>query len=136
MKDQDKTAEHIQHTLEILLEAPGPGTQGTLHGRALQDLFSIRPLPSRIGYIADFPNTEKQAQRLRQIRRQINLSQMKEQDKATARHLGEIDISDIPDVVFKALIIRILTGLEKRVEDMSETLNTEIKSNIAEMKVQ
>ena len=38
---------------------------------------------------------------------------MKEQDKATARHLGEIDISDIPDGVFKALIIRILTGLEK-----------------------
>ena len=31
--------------------------------------------------------------------------------------------------VLKAVIIRILTGLEKRVEDMSETLNTEIRSN-------
>ena len=52
--------------METLLEAPGPGEQGTLHSRALQDLFFIRPLPSRTGDIADFPNTQKQAERLRQ----------------------------------------------------------------------
>ena len=33
---------------------------------------------------------------------------------------------------FKVMIIKILTGLEKRVEDMSETLNTEIRNNTAE----
>ena len=32
------------------------------------------------------------------------------------------------------MVIRILTGLEKRVEDVSETLNTEISNNIAEIK--
>ena len=40
----------------------------------------------------------------------------------------------MPDREFKIMIIRILTGLEKKVEDMSESLNTEIRNNIAEIK--
>ena len=52
---------------------------------------------------------------------------MKEQDKASARDLSETAISNMPDGAFKATIIRILTGLEKRIEDISETLITEIK---------
>ena len=59
---------------------------------------------------------------------------MKEQDKAIIRDLSETDVSKMPDGVFKAIIVRILTGLEKRVEDISETLNTEIRNNIAEIK--
>ena len=39
-----------------------------------------------------------------------------------------------PDGEFKAVIIRILTGLEKRVENISETINIEIRDNIAEVK--
>ena len=39
----------------------------------------------------------------------------------------------MPDREFKPKI-RILTGLEKRVEDMSETHNTEIRNNKAEIK--
>ena len=62
---QNKAEEHVQHTLETLLEAPCPGEPETLHTRALQDHFFIRPLPSMTGYVADFPKTEKQAQRLR-----------------------------------------------------------------------
>ena len=38
---------------------------------------------------------------------------MKEQDKAMARDLNETDISNMPDGVLKAMIIRIITGLEK-----------------------
>ena len=41
--------------------------------------------------------------------------------------LSETDTSNLPDRKFKAMIIRILTGLEERVEDMSDTLNTENK---------
>ena len=59
---------------------------------------------------------------------------MKEQDKAIIRDLSETDVSKMLDGVFKAIIIRILTGLEKRVEDISETLNTEIEKNKSEMK--
>ena len=58
-----------------------------------------------------------------------NSSQMKEQDKATARDLSEADISYIPAGEFKAMIIRILTRLQKRMEHMTETLNTEIRNN-------
>ena len=54
---------------------------------------------------------------------------MKEQEKATAR-----DISSVSDREFKARIMRLLTGLEKRIEDMSETLNTKIRHDIADNK--
>jgi len=59
---------------------------------------------------------------------------MKEQDKATARDLSETNINIMPGRKFKASLIRMLTGLEKRVEDLSETLSTEIRNTIAEIK--
>ena len=39
---------------------------------------------------------------------------MKEQDKAVVRDLCETDISNMPDGEFKAIIISILIGFEKR----------------------
>ena len=39
----------------------------------------------------------------------------------TVRDLSETDLSNMSDREFKAMIIRILNGLEKRVEDTSET---------------
>lgn len=42
-----------------------------------------------------------------------------------ARDLTETsDISNTPVGEFKAMIIRVLTGLEKRVKEMSENINT------------
>lgn len=38
------------------------------------------------------------------------------------------------DREFKETIIRILTGLEKKVKDRIESLNTEIRKNIGEIK--
>jgi len=66
--------------------------------------------------------------------RQGNMSQMKEQNKITVRDLSKIEINSMPDRELKAMIIKILTGFEKRVEDISETLNNEIKKNQSEMK--
>jgi len=43
-------------------------------------------------------------------------------------------IINMPDREFKVMTMKILTGLEKRVEDISETLNTEIRNNIVEIK--
>ena len=60
-----RTKQQSTHTLETLSEVPDPGEQGTPHSRAIQDLFFIRPLPSKTADVVDFPNTEKQAQRLR-----------------------------------------------------------------------
>ena len=48
---------------------------------------------------------------------------MKEQDKTIARDLSKKDISDMPNREFKVQTINILTGLEKRVKDISNTLN-------------
>ena len=59
---------------------------------------------------------------------------MSEQDKSTARDVSKADISNMPDGEFKAMIIKILTGLEKKVENISETINTEIRNNIADIK--
>ena len=58
---------------------------------------------------------------------------MKEQDKVIARALSETDISNMLDREFKAMIIRYSWDL-RRVEDISETLDNEIRDNIAEKK--
>ena len=71
------------------------------------------------------------------MKRQRNMLQMKKQDKTTARDPSEMYINNMPDQEFKVMIIKILTGLEKRVEDLSETFNKEtenIKKNQSEIK--
>ena len=62
------------------------------------------------------------------------MSQKKEKNKIAARDLSEMEIHNMPDREFKVMIIKIFTGLEKRVKDISETLNNEIKENQSEMK--
>jgi len=61
---------------------------------------------------------------LDKMRRQRTISQMKEQDKITKRELNNMEISNMLDREFKVKVI-IPTTLEKRVEDISETLNKE-----------
>ena len=57
-----------------------------------------------------------------------NSSQKKEQEKVIAGDIIKTDISNMPDGEFKATIIRILAGLEKNMEEIRETLTSEIKS--------
>ena len=85
---KDKVSRTQQQILDTLPESPGPGEQGTLHSKILQDLFFIKPLPLRTGDVADFSNTEKQAQRLRQNERT---------GRDTTRDLRETDTSNKPD---------------------------------------
>ena len=47
---------------------------------------------------------------------------MNEQDQTTGRDLSETDISNMPDRGFKVMIIKILTGLEKTMEDIVKPL--------------
>lgn len=86
---KDKAARtQQQHTLETLPEAPGPGGQRTLHCRALQNLFFIKPLPLRTGDVAD---SLKQAQRLRPNEKMGFVPI--EQDQVMARELCKTYIS-------------------------------------------
>ena len=55
------------------------------------------------------------------------MSQMKEQVKSTAKELNETEISNIPNREFKVMVMKILTGCEKRVEDHSEKFNKDIR---------
>ena len=57
------------------------------------------------------------------MRRQWNMPQKKEQDKITAKELNETEINSMPDREYKIIVIKILTGFEKGVEDLSETFN-------------
>ena len=54
---------------------------------------------------------------------------MKEQDKITGRDLSEMEISNIYDKEFKVMIVKILTGLDKRLERITETLNEDMSKN-------
>ena len=58
---------------------------------------------------------------------------MQEQDKTTARDLSKTDINNTSDKEFKVMIIKILTGFKKRVEDIHKILNIEVRNIIAEM---
>ena len=51
------------------------------------------------------------------------MTQMKEQNKTTTKKLNEMEISSMSDKEFNVTVIKILTGLEKRVEDFSEAFN-------------
>lgn len=68
------------------------------------------------------------------MRMQRNFSQMRKGEKALARDLSETDVSNMPDREFKVMIIKILTGFEKRVKAMNETFHAEVRSNISEIK--
>ena len=76
---------------------------------------------------------QKQTQRGRQNEETEKFIPNEKQNKATARDLSKIDTSNMPDREFKTIIIRILTGLEKR-EEMTGTYNTERRSYITKIK--
>ena len=59
---------------------------------------------------------------------------MKERDKSMARDLSKTDTSNMPDGEFKATIIRILTGLEKRIRHQEDKRKIkELKKKQSEM---
>ena len=57
---------------------------------------------------------------------------MKEQDKASEIKLNEMEISNMPEKTFKVMIIKMLTGLEKRMEELSKSFNKKME-NIKEL---
>lgn len=54
----------------------------------------------------------------------------KKQDKTTAKQLNEMMITDMCDKELKVMVITILTGFQKRVEDLSATLTKEKEKQI------
>ena len=56
------------------------------------------------------------------------MSQINKRIKITERELNKTKVSNMSDRQFKVMITKIFSGLEKRVEDLSETLNKEVEN--------
>ena len=50
-----------------------------------------------------------------------------EKEKTLEKELNETEISNMPDKEFKVIMINIFNGLEKRMEELSETFNNNRK---------
>lgn len=51
--------------------------------------------------------------------------QTKEQDKMSEKELNETELDKLHDKEFKVMIIKMLTGLQRRMEELGEDLNEE-----------
>ena len=59
------------------------------------------------------------------MKKQENVFQIKEQDKPPETELSKIEISNLPDKEFKAMIIKMLNELGRRMNEHCEKLNRE-----------
>ena len=62
------------------------------------------------------------------MQRQRIIIQMKEQDKTLEKELNEMNVNSLPNKKFKVLVLKILTGLEKRMDTLSEHFSKEIEN--------
>ena len=75
------------------------------------------------------------------MRRQRNMSQMKEQTKTPDKELNKLETSSLPDAEFKTWFIRMLNELKGRIDELSENFKSmkkdmeTIKNNQSEMKI-
>jgi len=61
------------------------------------------------------------------MRRQRNMSQIKEQDKIRVGDLSETEISNMSDSEFKVTLIKMLARIEEGLQDLHETLHQELE---------
>ena len=59
--------------------------------------------------------------------KQKNSPQKKPQEVATANELIKNDLSNIMEQEFRLIVIKLIAGLEKSIEDSRESIATEIK---------
>lgn len=63
------------------------------------------------------------------MRRQRNMIQTKEYDKISGKkELKKLEISNLPNKVFKVMFIKVLTKLERKMNEHSENLNKDIEN--------
>ena len=67
------------------------------------------------------------------MRRQRNMTQMKEQIKTPEKELNEMEISNLSDVEFKTLVIRMLKEISKDLNSIKK-IQAEAKDTLIEIK--
>ena len=75
----------------------------------------------------EVPCSSMPPQRLPKMMKQKNSPQKELQEVATANELIKNDLSNITKHEFKIIVIKLITGLEKSIEDSKESIATEIK---------
>ena len=60
------------------------------------------------------------------MRRQRNITQMKEQNNTLEKELNKTKTSNLPDAEFKTLVIMMLNELRRGVDELSENSNRAI----------
>ena len=110
---------------------PGSGEQGTICYKAPWNIFFIRS-----GEVADFANTQKQAQRVRQSEESEEYIPYERTGQNHSKRTLKMGISNITDRKFKVPVIKILTGFEKRVKISvrHSTKRRKYRKNQSEMK--
>ena len=67
------------------------------------------------------------------VRRQRNMAQMREQNKTPEKELNKMEISNLSDVEFKSLIIRMLKELSDDLNSVKK-IQLELKDTLIEIK--
>ena len=83
--------------------------------------------PSYSDSTGEVPCSSALLQGLSEMIKRKNSPQKKLQEVATANELIKNDLSNITKHEFKIIVIKLITGLEKSIEDSKESIATEIK---------
>ena len=75
----------------------------------------------------EVPSSSVPPQGLSKMTKWKNSPQKKLQEVVTANELIKNDLSNVTENEFKIIVIKLITGLEKRIEDSRESIDTEIK---------
>ena len=54
--------------------------------------------------------------------------QIREQDKSSKKELNETEINSLPDKEYKIIVIKMFTGLGRRIDEHSENFNKELEN--------
>ena len=119
---------HLQCPVWVIGEAvPSNPTEHLLHTGTLPRQRDIAALPVH-------RNKHREAAKMRTQR---NMPQMKEQNKTPEKELNKMETSKLLDAEFKTLVIRMLSALKGRADELSENFKKEgrnIKADLGSVK--
>ena len=101
---------------------PQDPTGHVLHLAILQSQKVIATLPNKL-----HKETNREAGKMK---RQRNTAQMKEQNKTPEKELNKMETSNLSDAKFKTLVIRMLSELKGRGDELREKLQQHKKEPV------
>ena len=94
----------------------------TRHKQSIHGTLKHRATSSKPGDLDVSHNSQKQKQNSNKMKRQKNMFQVKEQNKTPEENPKDMVVSNLPDIEFKEMIIKMLTKLGKRLEEINEKM--------------